>query len=212
MADPDDLTGLSGLLADVMAALGEVGVGVLVALENLFPPVPSEVVLPLAGFLASRDRLDLVLTIVAATVGSVVGALALYELGARVGRERLRSWLRKVPLMEAQDLDKAEEWFQRHGASSVLLGRFLPVVRSLVSVPAGAEHMPRLQFAALTALGSGLWNAAFVLAGYALGARFREVGQYSSYVNYALYGLFAVLVGLAVRKGIRRRRRERAAA
>ena len=210
-AEPDQLTGLAGLVADVMTALGEVGVGILVALENLFPPIPSEVVLPLAGFIASQGRMGLVLVIVAATVGSVVGALMLYELGARVGRERMRGWIRKLPLMECEDLDKAEAWFARHGEASVLFGRCLPVVRSLISVPAGVEQMPRGKFLLLTTLGSGVWNAIFVLAGYALGAQFERVGEYSSWFNYLIYAVIAVFVALGVRRGLRRRRSQEAA-
>jgi membrane protein DedA with SNARE-associated domain len=202
---PDDLTGLAGLVADVMTALGEVGVGVLVALENLFPPIPSEVVLPLAGFLASRGRMGLLLVIVAATVGSVVGALALYEVGRRVGRERMRSWVQRLPLMQVEDLDRAEDWFNRHGQASVLFGRGLPVVRSLISVPAGVEQMPRLRFVLLTALGSGVWNTIFVYAGYTLGAQFSQVGQYSRWLNYAIYAVLLVLLALGVRRAVRRR-------
>ena len=204
-AAPDDLTGLAGVVADVMNALGEVGVGVLVALENLFPPIPSEVVLPLAGFLASRGRMDLLLVIVAATVGSVAGALVLYEVGRRVGRDRVRSWVTRLPLMQVEDLDKAEDWFDRHGEASVLFGRCLPVVRSLISVPAGVEGMSRLRFVLLTTLGSGVWNAVFVYAGYALGAQFQKVGQYSTYLNYAIYAALLVLLALGVRRAVRRR-------
>jgi membrane protein DedA with SNARE-associated domain len=209
MAAPAELTGLAGWAADVMQTLGEIGVGVLVALENLFPPIPSEVVLPLAGYLASRDRLDLVLTIVAATIGSVVGAVALYEAGARTGRSRVRHAIDRMPLLDVEDLDKAEDWFGRHGQASVLFGRCLPVVRSLISVPAGVEHMPRGNFVLLTALGSGVWNTIFVLAGYALGAQFQQVGQYSTYLNYAVYAALAVGVVLLVRRVIRRRRASR---
>jgi membrane protein DedA with SNARE-associated domain len=211
VAEGQQLSGVTGLLADVMEALGEVGVGVLVALENLFPPVPSEVVLPLAGFLASRDRLDLLLVLVAATVGSVVGAVVLYEVGARVGRDRLRRLLQRLPLMEPQDLDRAEQWFARHGRSSVLVGRCLPVVRSLVSVPAGAVGMSRPLFVLLTTLGSGVWNAAFVLAGYGLGRQFTQVERYSNVLNLVVYAAAAAALAWAVRKGLLRRRAERAA-
>ena len=206
MAESSELTGLAGFAADTMDALGEVGVGVLVAAENLFPPIPSEVVLPLAGFLAAQGRLSLVLTIVAATVGSVLGALALYEIGARVGSARLHRWVDRMPLLEEEDLEKAEDWFRRHGEASVLLGRCIPVVRSLISIPAGVERMPRWRFALLTTLGSGVWNSFFVLAGYALGARFEQVGQYSSYLNYAIYAAIVVLLALGLRRVLVRRR------
>jgi len=206
MAEPDELTGLAGVAVEVMDALGEVGVGVLVAAENLFPPIPSEVVLPLAGLLASQGRLSVVLTIVAATAGSVIGALALYELGARVGSARLHRLVDRMPLLEEADLEKAEDWFRRHGEASVLLGRCIPVVRSLISIPAGVERMPRWRFLLLTALGSGAWNSFFVLTGYALGSQFERVGQYSSYLNYAIYAAIVVLIALGLRRVFARRR------
>ena len=177
-----ELTGLAGVATDVMDALGEIGVGVLVLAENVFPPIPSEVVLPLAGYLASRGRMDLTLVIVAATVGSVLGALLLYEVGVRVGRTRLRRFIDWMPLLEGEDLDNAEAWFARHGQASVLLGRCIPVVRSLISVPAGFAEMPRWRFLVLTAIGSGVWNTVFVGAGYALGEQFDEIDHLAARV------------------------------
>ena len=193
-----------------MESLGEIGVGVLVFAENVFPPIPSEVVLPLAGYLASRGRMDLTLAIVAATLGSVLGALLLYELGARVGRRRIRRWVDRMPLLEVEDLDKAESWFARHGQASVLIGRCIPVVRSLISVPAGVEEMPRWRFLVLTTIGSGVWNAVFLFAGYALGAQFDEIERYSGWLNTAVYAAIGVLLLLGLRRLLRRRRAERA--
>ena len=204
------LTGLAGVATDVMDALGEVGVGVLVLAENVFPPIPSEVVLPLAGYLASRGRMDLTLVIVAATVGSVLGALLLYEIGVRTGRARLRRFIDWMPLLEGEDLDKAEDWFERHGQASVLLGRCIPVVRSLISVPAGFAEMPRWRFLVLTTLGSGVWNSFFVGAGYALGEQFSEIERYSGWLNTAVYAAILVLLGLGLRRALRRRRAQRA--
>jgi membrane protein DedA with SNARE-associated domain len=206
-----ELTGLAGVATDVMDALGEVGVGVLVLAENVFPPIPSEVVLPLAGYLASRGRMDLLLVIVAATVGSVLGALLLYEAGARTGRVRLRRFIDWMPLLEGEDLDKAEAWFDRHGQASVLLGRCIPVVRSLISVPAGFAEMPRWRFLVLTAIGSGAWNAVFVGTGYALGEQFDEIERYSGWLNTAVYVAILVLLLLGLRRALRRRRAQRAA-
>lgn len=206
-----ELTGLAGVATDVMDALGEVGVGVLVLAENVFPPIPSEVVLPLAGYLASRGRMHLTLVIVAATVGSVLGALLLYEAGARTGRARLRRLVDWMPLLEGEDLDRAESWFARHGQSSVLFGRCIPVVRSLISVPAGFAEMPRWRFLVLTAIGSGLWNSVFVGAGFALGSQFDQVERYSGWLNTAVYAAILVLLGLGLRRALRRRRSERAA-
>ena len=203
------LTGLAGVASDVMEALGEVGVGVLVLAENVFPPIPSEVVLPLAGFLSSRGRMDLVLVIVAATLGSVLGALLLYEAGARTGRARLRRLVDRMPLMEVDDLDRAEAWFDRHGELSVLIGRCIPVVRSLISVPAGVQGMPRWRFTVLTTLGSGVWNTAFVLGGWALGTRFSEIERYSGWLNAAVYTAIGVLLVLGARRALRRRSAQR---
>ena len=202
----EELTGLVGVAANVMEALGEVGVGLLVAAENLFPPIPSEVILPLAGFLAAQGRLSLTLTIVAATVGSVVGALVLYEAGRRLGLRRVRSIVVRLPLMQGQDVDRADAWFARHGQSAVLFGRCLPVVRSLISVPAGVALMPRGRFLLLTGLGSLAWNTVFVGGGYALGAQFEQVEEYSSYLNLAVYAAIVVLLLLGVRRAIRDRR------
>ena len=204
-----ELEGLAGAAADVMDALGEVGVAALVLAENLFPPIPSEVVLPLAGYLASRGRMDLLLVLVAATVGSVLGALALYEVGARTRRPRLLAIVDRLPLLERADLDRADAWFTRHGEASVLLGRCLPVVRSLVSLPAGVARMPRWRFTLLTAVGSGAWNAVFVLAGYGLGARFTELERYSGWLDGAVYAALGVLGVLGVRRGLRRRAQQR---
>lgn len=204
--DNGELTGLVGVAADVMDAFGEVGVGLLVAAENLFPPIPSELVLPLAGFLAAQGRLSLTLTIVAATVGSVVGAVILYEAGRRLGLRRVRSIVARLPLMQAEDVDRADQWFARHGQSAVLFGRCLPVVRSLVSVPAGVARMPRWRFVLLTGLGSLAWNGTFVGGGYALGAQFDRVEQYSGYLDLAVYVAIAVLLVLGVRRALRDRR------
>jgi membrane protein DedA with SNARE-associated domain len=190
-----DLTGLAGFVADVVDALGAVGVGLLVALENVFPPIPSEVVLPLAGFLAGQGRMSLIAVVVAATIGSVVGALVLYGLGAEVGRDRIAHALDRLPLTGADDLDRADAWFERHGGTAVLIGRLVPVVRSLVSVPAGVERMHLLKFVAYTTLGSGVYNAVLVGLGYQLGRRWDSVGQYSNLLSIAVV---AVLVGAVV--------------
>jgi membrane protein DedA with SNARE-associated domain len=204
--DPQRLTGLTGWVASVIESLGEVGVGLLVALENLVPPIPSEIVLALAGYLSSEGRVNVVLVTVAATLGSLVGALALYWLGYAVGEDRLKRWLDHIPLVDADDLNTADRWFERHAKSAVLFGRMAPVVRSLVSIPAGANHMPLGQFVLLTALGSGVWNTLFVSLGYALGSRWRQVEQYSTYFDYAIIAFFAVSITWWVVKKLRKRK------
>ncbi|TCC46897.1 DedA family protein [Kribbella capetownensis] len=167
--------GVAGWVTDLMERLGAPGAGLAVALENLFPPLPSEVILPLAGFAASRGDLGLVSAIVFTTLGSIVGALALYGVGAGLGRDRTRAVARKLPLVKIEDVDKAETWFNRHGSKAVLIGRLVPVVRSLISVPAGVERMPVGLFLLLTALGSLIWNSLLIVAGYQLGERWHVV-------------------------------------
>ncbi|RKR88153.1 membrane protein DedA with SNARE-associated domain [Micromonospora pisi] len=205
-AEPTEIGGLTGWVASVIDALGPLGVGLLVALENLVPPVPSEVVLALAGYLAGEGRGNVVVMWVAATAGSVLGALALYWVGAALGEERLKRWLDRVPLVDAEDLDRADRWFARYGNWAVLLGRMVPVVRSLVSVPAGADGMPIGRFLALTTLGSGIWNSIFVGLGFALGSRWQQIDRYSTWFDLALLAGFVLVVSTWVVKRLRRRR------
>ena len=207
--DPRDLGGLTGWIAGVIDSLGELGVGLLVALENLVPPVPSELVLTMAGYLAGEGSMNVVFVVIAATIGSIVGALALYWLGRGVGEERLRRWLDRIPFVDTDDLDKADRWFERHAWSAVLFGRMVPVVRSLVSIPAGANHMPVGRFLTFTAIGSGVWNSLFVGAGFALGTRWQQVGQYARWLDYAILAFFVVAIAWWVVKKARKRRRAR---
>ncbi|SCE89862.1 membrane protein DedA, SNARE-associated domain [Micromonospora matsumotoense] len=204
--DPNRFTGLTGWVAGVIDSLGAVGVACLVALESIVPPIPSEIVLAMAGYLAAEGRFHLAVIVLAATVGSLVGALVLYWLGAALGEERLKRWLDHIPLVDREDLEKADRWFERHGRWAVLIGRLVPVVRSLVSVPAGANRMPMGEFVLLTTLGSGVWNALIVGLGYTLGSRWQDVEKYSDWFNYAIFAVFAVMVGGWVVKKVRTRR------
>jgi membrane protein DedA with SNARE-associated domain len=206
-AELSDVGGLTGWVARVIDSLGEVGVGLLVALENLIPPIPSEIVLSMAGYLAGTGRINVVLVAIAATAGSVIGALALYWLGYALGEDRLRRWLDKIPLVDADDLNTADRWFERHGKSAVLFGRCAPVVRSLVSIPAGANHMKLGQFTLFTTIGSGVWNCLFIGAGYGLGSRWQQVERYSHWLDYAIGALLLIAVGGWVVKKVRKRRR-----
>jgi membrane protein DedA with SNARE-associated domain len=204
--DQTELTGLAGWAVDVVDRLDAVGVGLLVAAENIFPPLPSEVILPVAGYVASQGRMSLLAAIIGATLGSFIGALALYWLGALLGPDRLHRIVDRMPLVDVADLERAEEWFRRHGRAAVLLGRCVPLVRSLISVPAGVERMPVWQFSAYTLIGSAVWNTIFIVAGYQLGSRWQDVGRYSDPLNYTVY---AVIVLLAVRFVVKRVRRAR---
>ncbi len=133
-----------------MERLGAPGAGLLIALENIFPPLPSEVILPLAGFTASRGDFQLWQALFWTTAGSVLGALALYAIGAALGLQRTVAIAARIPLIETSDIDKTVLWFQRHGPKAVFFGRMLPIFRSLISIPAGIERMPLPTFLALT--------------------------------------------------------------
>jgi len=178
----------------LMDTLGAPGAGVAVALENLFPPIPSEAILPLAGFAASAGRMSLVAVLLWTTAGSVIGALALYGVGALLGRDRTVALAARLPLVKVSDIERTEAWFLRHGTKAVFFGRMIPVFRSLVSVPAGVERMPLPVFLALTTLGSALWNTAFVLAGHALGANWAQVTDVVSAYSKVVLGAAALAV------------------
>ncbi|MFD3734242.1 DedA family protein [Streptomyces sp. NPDC058632] len=201
---------------DLMDAMGAPGAGLAIALENLFPPLPSEVILPMAGFAASGGRMSLLAVLLWTTAGSVIGALALYGVGALLGRERTVAIAGRLPLVKVSDIEKTEAWFLRHGTKAVFFGRMIPIFRSLISVPAGVERMRLSVFLGLTALGSALWNTVFVLAGYALGENWQQVTTIVSGYSKVVLGL-AVLAVLAffvtrmLRPGAGRRRRDRSA-
>ena len=198
--------GLAGWVVDVMEVLGAPGAGLLIALESVFPPMPSEVVLPLAGFAAGRGHLSLTSALVWTTAGSLVGALVLYGLAAWFGPDRVRGALVRLPLVTEGDVDRAQGWFDRHGERAVLLGRMVPLVRSLVSLPAGAARMPLSRFVLLTTLGSATWNSIFVLAGYWLGDRWSTVERYVAPVQYAVIAALVLSVGWFVVRRVRRLR------
>lgn len=199
-------------VVSLVGALGAPGVGIAVAAENLFPPIPSEVILPSAGFAAASGSMGLVSAIVWATIGSVVGALALYALGAWFGRARFYSLASKIPFVKEADIERAEAWFVRRGPLAVLLGRVVPVVRSLISIPAGIERMKLLPFTLYTAIGSALWNSVLIGAGYALGANWAIVEEWISRYQLIVFGLAGIaLIVWVVRKWTARRPRESAA-
>jgi membrane protein DedA with SNARE-associated domain len=203
--------GVAGWAIRIMETLGAPGAGVAVALENLFPPIPSEVVLPLAGFTASQGDMSLLAAIVWTTIGSVVGAVVLYWVGALIGRERTRAIAARLPLVKVSDIDRTEAWFGRHGRKTVFFGRMVPLFRSFVSIPAGIERMPMPTFLLFTTLGSLIWNALFVIAGYVLGENWPVIEDYAgTYQNAVLAaGTLAVVAFVVVRLVAARRNRQR---
>jgi len=184
-----------------METLGGPGAGLAIALENLIPIIPSELILPLAGFTASRGGFSLVEALAWTTAGSTIGAMVLYLLGRLLGRDRMRAIAARVPLMRVKDMDATEEWFDRHGRKAVFFGRMLPLFRSLISIPAGLDKMPVLTFALLTTGGSLVWNTIFVLAGFFLGENWQVVEQYASVLQWVvLAAVVAAIAGWVVKR------------
>lgn len=171
-------TGIAGWAVGLMESLGGPGAGLAIALENLFPPLPSEVILPLAGFTASRGDMTLFEALFWTTLGSVVGAVTLYLIGSWLGRDRVRAIAAKLPLVKLADVDRTEAWFHKHGRKAVFFGRMIPIFRSLISIPAGVSGMSMPAFLLYTTLGSLIWNSVLVLAGFYLGESWDVVETY----------------------------------
>lgn len=194
-ADGQDLTGIAGWAVDVMERLGGPGAGLIVAIENVFPPIPSEIILPLAGFTASRGDFTLWSAIFWTTLGSMVGAWAMYGIGTAFGRRRMYWVWERVPLVKTEDLERTEAWFARHGTKAVFFGRMVPLFRSLISVPAGLERMSFALFSLLTLAGSLIWNTVFVLLGYFLGEQWPRIEPYTGVFQKVVIAL--VVLGVS---------------
>lgn len=195
------LDSLTEVVSNIIDTLGYLGVGLLVAGENLFPPIPSEVVLPLAGFVAGRGDASFVGMLIAATLGSIVGAWALYGISAAIGPRGVHALVIKFGRwfgLDENDLRRAEIWFDRRSNVAVLVGRCVPLIRSIISIPAGFRRMPFLRFTALTAVGSLAWNVALVSAGALLSDRWEEVGSVVGLFQTAVVVVLVGLIGLYV--------------
>ena len=171
------LADLTGTIEDAVVEAGYAGLAVVMAVETVFPPIPSEIVLPFAGFQVAKGTLGFVPALLASTLGAVLGALVLYAIARFGGRALV---LRMHPLLRIseRDLDRADRWFDRRAVLIVLLGRLVPGIRSLVSVPAGLSERPLATFIGATAAGALLWNSALLGAGVALGANYERVERY----------------------------------
>jgi membrane protein DedA with SNARE-associated domain len=196
-----DLTkegGLIGLVARIIDALSYPGISLLIAAESIIPPIPSEAILPMAGFLAASGTFNFFGVLVAATLGSVVGASALYGAGWYLGRTRILTLIDRYGSkigVGLDDVHRAEEWFRKYGRVSVLIGRLVPIVRSLVSIPAGFYHMSFAQFLVYTTVGSLAWNTLLVGAGYLLEDHWDRVGPYVEIFQYVVIVIAVLLIG-----------------
>jgi membrane protein DedA with SNARE-associated domain len=174
---------------------GELAVAALMFAENLFPPIPSEIVMPLAGFTAARGELNLVLAILAGWVGSVLGAVFWFWIGKLVGEERLKFWAARHGrwlVLKPKEIDQACAWFQNHGGKAVLLGRLVPGVRTFISVPAGIADMNFGKFLLYSSLGTMVWTVLLAVAGFYLESQYDQVSHWLGPVGKV------VLVGIVL--------------
>lgn len=186
-------------IVGLMETLGAPGVGIAILSENLFPPIPSEVVLPLAGFTVAQGSLNMVSVFIWSVLGSVIGAYILYGVGAWLGLERLRKIADWMWLVRASDVDASMDFFNKYGKPSVFIGRLIPGVRSLISIPAGLGNMNLLTFGLWTTLGSGIWNAILIYLGYILGDNWEKATEYAdTYSNVIYVVLILIILGFLV--------------
>jgi membrane protein DedA with SNARE-associated domain len=184
-------------ITTTIESLGYFGVAALTLFENVFPPIPSELVIPLAGFVAAEGRFRLDIMIAAASCGSLAGATLWYAVGRTIGERRLRQWVAvhgKWLALGPHDIDRAQAWFQRHGAASVCIGRVVPGVRTFVSIPAGLARMPVGPFLLYSTIGTVIWTAALAIAGSVLQSNFGVVGAHINVVSNIVIGGFVLLM------------------
>jgi len=174
---------------------GYLGLFLLMLVENIFPPIPSELIMPLGGFAAARGDLHIVLVILAGTLGSLAGALFWYFIGRWVGAARLKRWAARHGrwlTLAPDEVDQATAWFTRHCGKAVFFGRLVPTVRTLISVPAGIAGMALFRFLLFSTLGTALWTGLLAGAGYLLGEEYRKVADYTNPVSNAIVALLAL--------------------
>lgn len=185
-------------ITEIMNTYGYIGILLLIALENLFPPIPSEVVLTFGGFMTTTTSMSVVGVIVFSTLGSIVGALILYFIGRMLDVNRLEKIVDRwghILRLTPKDIQKANDWFQKYGIWAVFFGRLVPIVRSLISIPAGMAHMNLVLFLLLTTIGSLIWNTVLVSVGAAVGASWdRIVDIVDTYAHIVLVLLIVLFV------------------
>lgn len=197
---------------DVMGTIGAPGAGLLIALENIFPPLPSELILPVAGATAATGKFGIVEAILWTTAGSVAGAFVLYLLGAWLGSDRTGRLIARIPLMSYSDYTRSHAWFGRHGGKAIFFGRMIPMFRSFISIPAGVERVPLVKFGLLTGAGSLIWNSVFVIAGFKLGENWTVVQDYAGIFSNVVLVIVVIALLWFIIGRIRRHRAKRAAA
>ena len=193
---------MNDLVIEIMNNFGYIGVFLLIAIENIFPPIPSEVILLFGGFMTTFTDMNIIGVIIASTLGSLVGAIALYYIGKILNKQRLKKIITskygKLLRLTPKDIDKADNWFDTKGNKTVFFCRFIPLIRSLISIPAGMSEMPMKKFLIYTVAGSAIWNAALTIAGSIVGDKWEDIldirDKYSHIIVIALAILFIIAV------------------
>ena len=190
-------------IIEIMNQFGYLGIFLLIAIENIFPPIPSEVILLFGGFMSTYTNMHIVGIIIASTLGSLVGAYVLYFIGKIFNKERLKKIVRgkigKVLRLKEKDIDMADEWFDKKGNKTVFFCRFIPIVRSLISIPAGMSELPLGKFTLYTVVGSLIWNTVFSIAGQTVGANWESIlAIFEQYSHIAAIVLVILGVGAIV--------------
>lgn len=204
---------LVGLCVEVVYSLGYAGLFLLSVLSNALFPIPSEVYLPLAGYLAGDGQFSLWLVMFVCTCGAVVGSLVVYAVGGWLGRKRLRRLVRaygRFVLIKEEDLDRAEGWFDAHRGRAVFFGRLVPGLGGLISIPAGIRRMPLPTFIFYTSLGCAVWNGVFVSLGWLLGQNWSAVKEYSALLQYPVYAALILAASIFLYIRLRHNRRKSA--
>lgn len=203
------------LILEIIEQFGYFGVLFLIAIENVFPPIPSEVILLFGGFITTYSKLNIIGMVVAATMGSVIGAIILYYIGNIFHKERLKKIvsgrLGKVLMLKPDDIEKADNWFDNKGHKTVFICRFVPLIRSLISIPAGMSEMPMPKFLLYTTLGSLIWNFVLILIGNKVGENWTSITKifdtYSNVILVMAIIISALLIGIFYKKRLSKRKR-----
>ncbi|MEZ4676956.1 MAG: DedA family protein [Caldilineaceae bacterium] len=189
---------MTAWITEMVRQLGYSGLALFTFIENIFPPIPSEVILPLGGYMVAQGQLTLVGVIVAGTVGSVAGAIVLYYIGKYFSQERMIQWADRHGgwfLLTRDDVENAFSWFEDHGNKAVLLCRLIPGVRSLISLPAGATNMALAPFLLYTTIGTALWSGILAYAGQQLGQRYTDIGTFVQWATYVVIAMLVLSIG-----------------
>ena len=197
----------------IIEQFGYFGVFFLILIENVFPPIPSEVILLFSGFFSTYTNLSVLYMIVASTLGSFLGAIILYFIGKIFNKERLKKIvngrLGKILFLKENDIDKADEWFDNKGNKSVFFCRFVPIVRSLISIPAGMSEMPMGKFIIYTICGSMIWNTVLICLGYRLGSNWEYVLTILDKYQMLVIVILVIIFGYVIIKFYRKKRKSK---